>query len=96
MAGRWDLDESRGSCPVLRETGGKLPRSTHPVAESFFGTLKNFFIMRDTKLVSAQARFLAVYLSMSEFCLFGKKNGIARAVTFFPSGNLICEQVLQW
>jgi len=29
MAGQWEPDESRGSCPVLRGAGAEMPRSTH-------------------------------------------------------------------
>ncbi len=31
MAGQWEPDESRGSCPVLRGAGAEMPRSTHVV-----------------------------------------------------------------
>jgi putative transposase len=67
MAGQWEPDEPRGSCPVLRGAGAAMPRPTHP-----YLPMRHGFLYLVVVLDWATRRVLAWRLSNTmtvDFCL---------------------------
>ena|SRR5271154_6027416 len=87
MAGQWEPDESRGSCPVLRGAGAEMPRSTHVIvtfqymtdAERYLSELKERFKKFKLELHPEKTRLIEFGRFAIAAC---KKHGSGKPKTF--------------